>query len=301
MLLLYLKVGGIMDGLEFLMTYIKLAQFTDIIDIAIVASILYFILKRIKGTSAERSIKGVAVLLLITLFSEILKLNTINYILENLTQIGLIAVVVVFQPELRKILEKMGKTKFYRHSTGEETSDGEIFINEIVVACERMSQAREGALIVFEREDSLSDIAESGVAVNAKISTELVRNIFYPKAPLHDGAMIVKNGKIAAAACILPLSNNHNISTDLGTRHRAAVGMTEYTDSLCIVVSEETGSISVASQGMLKRHLTNNILHKLLRYELLSEKESVLNQDIIAKITNFFKSHTNLFKKDKED
>ncbi|MFI3226902.1 MAG: diadenylate cyclase CdaA [Clostridia bacterium] len=290
-----------MEFVNFLLTYIKLAQFTDIIDVGIVASILYFILKRIKGTSAERSIKGVALLLLITLLSSILNLNTINYILENLTQVGLVAVVVVFQPELRKILERMGKTKFYRHNSGDENSAGEIFINEIVTACERMSEAREGALIVFEREDSLEDIIESGVIVNAKISTELVRNIFYPKAPLHDGAMIVRNGRIAAAACILPLSNNHNISTDLGTRHRAAVGTTELNDAICVVVSEETGAISVSSKGMLKRHLTKNILQKLLRYELLSEQENVLNQGIVAKIINYIKVNINKQKASKED
>lgn len=291
-----------MEILDTFFLYIKLAQLTDIIDIGIVASIIYFVLKRIKGTSADRTIKGLALLFLVMLMSSVLQLNTINYILSNLTQVGLVAVVVVFQPELRKILEKMGKTKFYRHGLqGEVMSAGEVFINEIVVACDRLSKEREGALIVFEKEDNLAEIIESGVIINSKITSELVRNIFYPKAPLHDGAMVIRNGKIAAAACILPLSNNHNISSDLGTRHRAAVGMTEYTDSICVVVSEETGAISVASKGMLKRHLTQNILHKLLRYELLSDKTNSPEQNIVIKVMNFTDAmYKKYFDKEKE-
>lgn len=286
-----------MELIDFISMYIKLIQITDIIDISIVATVIYLILKYIKGTSAYRLIKGVAVLFIITLSSGALQLNTINYILENFMQVGLLSAVVVFQPELRKFLESIGKTKFYRSNLNDnlQISAGEIFINEIVLACERLSKEHEGALIVFERQDNLSDIIQSGVFINSKITSELVRNIFYPKAPLHDGAMVIKNGKIAAAACILPLSNNHNISTDLGTRHRASVGMTEITDALCIVVSEETGSISVASKGMLKRHLSKDLLHKLLRYELLRDKNEIKNESLALKIinyiTNYYKQH----------
>ncbi len=277
-----------MEFINFILTYIRLAQITDFIDIAIVAWIIYLFLKLIRGTNAERSVKGVALLLFATLVSSVFNLNTINYILENLTQIGLIAVVVVFQPELRKILERMGKANFSLYnSQSEELSAEEIFIQEIVIACERLSEEREGALIVFEREDKLQDIIDTGVMINAKITSELVRNIFYPKAPLHDGAMIVRNGKIESAACILPLSNNTNISTDLGTRHRASVGMTEYTDAICVVVSEETGAMSVSTKGMLKRHLSKEILHKLLKYELLQEEEEEENDGLFSKIFNF--------------
>lgn len=295
-----------MEFLDFIFAYVRLAQITDYIDIAIVSSIIYFILKKIRGTSAERSIKGTGILLIITLLSSGLNLNTINYILENLTQVGLVALVVVFQPELRKILERMGKTSFYLFNTqNEEISAGEIFISEIVTACERLSEEREGALIVFQREDKLNDVIDSGVRIDATITAELVRNIFYPKAPLHDGAMVVKNGKIAAAACILPLSNNTNISTDLGTRHRASVGMTEYTDSICVVVSEETGAISVSTKGMLKRHLSKEILYKLLRYELLREKEEAEKPSVFVKtvryISALFRQYTPKSTDNKED
>lgn len=280
-----------MEIIDFIFDYIRLAQITDYIDIAIVAWIIYFFLRYIKGTQAEGSVKGVGLLLVGTLISDGLNLNTINYLLENLFQVGLIALVVVFQPELRKILERMGKTRFYKHNNHEEDGEGEIFIHEIVTACERLSKEREGALIVFERQDNLTEIIESGVLVDSKITAELVRNIFYPKAPLHDGAMIIRDGKIAAAACILPLSDNHNISKDLGTRHRASVGMTERTDSLCVVVSEESGAISVASKGMLKRHLSSSVLHKILRYELISDEKDDKNTGITDKVINFMKNY----------
>lgn len=280
-----------MELIQFILTYIRLAQITDYIDIAIVAWIIYLVLKLIRGTSAERSTKGVALLLISTLLSGAFNLNTINYILENLTQIGLLAVVVVFQPELRKILERMGKANFYKYSNqSEEMSEGELFIQQIVDACTRLSKEREGALIVFERDDNLNDIIESGVLVDGQITSELVRNIFYPKAPLHDGAMVIRDGKISAAACILPLSNNSNISTDLGTRHRASVGMTEFTDSICVVVSEETGAISVASKGMLKRHLSTDLLYKLLCFELLPKNEDTENTGFVVNITKFIKN-----------
>ena len=279
-----------MDIINFLISYAKLAQITDLIDIVIVSTFIYFLLKKIKGSSAERLLKGVSLVLIATLLSSMLKLNTIYYILENLMQVGLISLVIVFQPELRKGLEKMGKTKLYKHgsSQGEELSEGEIIINEIVDSCRRLSDAREGALIVFERDDSIKEIIESGVKIDAKITSEIVRNIFYPKAPLHDGAVVIKDGKIAAASCILPLSNNQSISKDLGTRHRAAVGMTEYTDTICVVVSEETGAISVSTKGMLKRHLSSEILSKLLNYELISKDQKNKKQGILVDISEYF-------------
>lgn len=282
-----------MEFLEFIKDYLNVISITDVVDVGIVSYVIYLILRKIKGTSAERLIKGVAVLIIINLIANIFNLNTINFILENLTQVGLIALVVVFQPELRKMLEKVGKTKIYRHGThGEELSDGEIIINSVVDACLRLSDAREGALIVFEREDSLKDIIETGISMSAYISSPLIRNVFYPKAPLHDGAMVIANESIVAAACILPLSKNQNISKDLGTRHRAAAGMTEITDSICVVVSEETGSISVSSKGMLKRHLSKDLLTKLLKYELLPKEEKQsrdkLSHKIDRAISNFF-------------
>lgn len=288
-----------MEFIDFIISYIKLAQITDIVDIFIVSTIIYFILNRIRRTSSERLLKGVAVILLATLFSEILNLNTINYILANIMQVGLIAIVIIFQPEARKMLERMGKTRFYKYgSQTEELSEGEIIINEVADACKRMADAKEGALIVFEREDNIKDIVETGIKIEAKITSELVRNIFYPKAPLHDGAMVINNGKIQAASCILPLSDNQSISKDLGTRHRAAVGMTEFNDSICVIVSEETGAISVSSKGMLKRHLSQELLKKLLKYELL-DNETVEKTTMMENIMQYIGKY--LTKSSKEE
>lgn len=262
-----------MEFISFITGYARTTQLTDYIDIGIVATCTYMLLTRIKGTSAERLLKGVGMLLITMLISSVFKLNSINYILEQLTQVGIISLVIVFQPELRRILERIGKATFYKSEFEEELTDDEIVIHSIVEACLRLSNEKEGALIVFVREDDITEIISSGVLINAKVSAELIRNIFYPKAPMHDGAMIIKNGKVTAAACILPLSQNQSISKDLGTRHRAAVGMSENTDALCVVVSEETGSISVSSKGMLKRHLSKNTLTKLLMIEMNNEKE----------------------------
>ena len=290
-----------MDILSFITGYIRSAQITDIIDIAVVATFTYVVLKRIKGTSAERLLKGIGVLLLLMFLASVFQLNSIIYLLENLTQVGLISLVVVFQPELRKMLEKMGKTKFYKSAPDEEMSEGELIINAIVDACLRLSESKEGALIVFEKEDSIREVIASGVQTNAKVSSELIRNIFYPKAPLHDGAMIIQDGKIVASACILPLSKNQNISKDLGTRHRAAVGMTENTDALCVIVSEETGAISVSSKGMLKRHLSKEILKKLLTYELIRKEEKQDEKGLGAFLDKSFYKLVKKQKLDKED
>lgn len=286
-----------MELFDFVSGYIMITQLTDIIDIGLVATLIYMILTKIKGTSAERLLKGVAMLLVAMLISSVFKLNSINYILEQLTQVGLIALVIVFQPELRKILERIGKATFYKSEFDEEMTDEEVVITSIVEACVRLSKEKEGALIVFERNDNIAEIIASGVRLNAKVTSELIRNVFYPKAPMHDGAMVIRDGQITAAACILPLSQNQSISKDLGTRHRAAVGMTESTDSLCVVVSEETGSISVSSKGMLKRHLSKATLTKLLMFELTSEKENEAKKHKFVFLNLFMKKH----KEGKED
>lgn len=271
----YIERGFVMDFFQSIINQFKLLALPDIIDILLVATLVNFSIKRIKGSSAERILKGVSLLLVMLVISAVLDLTTINYIIENLAQIGLIAIVVVFQPELRLMLEKIGKTKLYRsNADDEELTEGEIIINEICDACERMSKAKDGALIVFERDSSLREIMESGISLQAELSSELLRNIFYPKAPLHDGAVIIASGKIHSASCILPLSKNLNISKDLGTRHRAGVGISEITDALCVIVSEETGAISIANKGMLKRHLSKDILKKLLRHELIPDTQS---------------------------
>lgn len=259
-----------MDLLSFVWQYLKLATVLDVLDILIVAYLLYRVVKLIRDTSAERLLKGIVFLLIIMQLSEWLNLNVINFILKNLMQLGFLAIVIVFQPELRKMLEQVGKNRFSAFfDRGSDQSLIQKCIIQTVEACSSMSWSKIGALIVFERSDKLGDIVKTGTIVDAEISAELIKNIFYPKAPLHDGAMIVRSGRIIAAGCVLPLSDNPNLSRELGTRHRAAVGMSERADALCIVVSEETGSISVASGGMLKRHLAPETLEKLLLKEFI--------------------------------
>lgn len=202
--------------------------------------------------------------------SSILQLTMVNYLFRGVLTWGIVVVAIVFQPELRRILERVGKSKL---STLMIRNDAipmeESVIREMVHACSEMSWSRTGALIIFERKENLSDIIRTGTVINADVKDELIRNIFYEGAPLHDGAMIIRNSRIHAAGCVLPLSPNPNLSKELGTRHRAAVGMSEKFDSISLVVSEETGSISIAIDGELQRHLVPEQLEEILRAELL--------------------------------
>ncbi len=280
-----------------LLSYIRLATVADLIDILLISGVIYYVLYKIRGTSAERLVKGIAFLFVGMVFSVTFEFNTVNYLLDSLTQVGLIAIVVVFQPELRQILERLGKTKWYRSSENEEMTEGELIIEEICDACDKLSKAKEGALIVFERDNNLKEIIESGVHLDAKVTSALLRNIFSNKAPLHDGAIVISDSRIEGASCILPLSKNQSISRDLGTRHRAAIGITEITDSLAVIVSEETGAISVANKGMLKRHLSDDMLKKMLRYELIGEDKGTANSRIFNAIDRFLTKVSNVFKK----
>ena len=250
-------------------------SFIDIIDILIVAYIIYRIMKLLKDTSAERLIKGIIILVGIMLLASMLHLTMISWLLQQALNVGLFAIVVVFQPELRRLLEQIGKGNFSRLIVPADAPDEvESMITATVSACADMSRTKTGALIVFERRERLGEIISTGTMVDAAQSAELIKNIFFKNSPLHDGAMIVRAGRVCAAGCVLPLSGNQSLSRDLGTRHRAAVGMSESADSVLVVVSEETGSISVAIGGMLKRHLSPDMLRKLLENELLdSEKQ----------------------------
>lgn len=266
-----------MDYLDNMLGYIRTASITDAIDILIVAFLIYKVMKLLKDTSAARLIKGVFIVLIVMQVAKVLRFNTISYVLNQTINIGVIALVIIFQPELRRMLEQVGKGKVVSDllsSTREREEDAvETCIIQTTAACEAMSWSRTGALIVFERVEKLSEIAKNGTLVDAAPSAELIKNIFYPKSPLHDGAMIVRNGRILSAGCVLPLSGNQTLSKELGTRHRAAVGMSEVSDSVLVVVSEETGSISVAIGGMLKRHLAPETLEKVLRTELMPQEE----------------------------
>ena len=258
---------------------------TDILDILVVAVLLFYVINMIRSTSANRIAKAIILLLVATLVTELLNLNTVNYLLDRVLQLGFVALLIVFQPELRRLLERVGSrgtVKGLMGLTGAQTQiDSVEAIDQVVQACSAMSDEKVGALIVFERNISLEQIAETGTIVDAAVSQELIRNIFFPKASLHDGGMIINNSRIEAAGCVLPLSDNRSLSTDLGTRHRAGVGMSESCDAVVVIVSEETGAISVAIDGMLKRHLAPQTLKKLLIQELIGEEKNRGVLDII--------------------
>lgn len=250
---------------------------TDLIDILVVAGLIYYVIKLIWNTSARRIAWAIVILLLATLLTDLANLHTVNYLLNRVLQLGFVALVIVFQPELRRLLERVGgstsnvKNLFGLNSVTARI-DSSAAIEQVVQACEAMSAERVGALIVFERMNSLEQIAATGTRVDAAVSQELIRNIFFPKASLHDGAMLIQGDRIEAAGCVLPLSENRSLSTDLGTRHRAGVGMSESCDAVVVIVSEETGAISVAIGGMLKRHLATQTLRRLLNNELIGEE-----------------------------
>lgn len=249
-------------------------QVMDVVDILLVAFVIYKIILMLQTTSSARIAKSIVIILLLTAATSLLNMYLMNYLLDKILEIGLIALVIMFQPELRRMLEKLGSKSFREIlSMKEEQRNIDRVISETVRACEIMSRERTGVLIVFERTTSLEDYQKTGTVIDARVSTELLRNIFFTKASLHDGAVIIRNERIAAAGCVLPLTENHNISSDLGTRHRAGIGMSEVSDAVVVIVSEETGTISVAISGMLKRHLAPQTLEKLLLNELAPKEE----------------------------
>ena len=255
-----------------ILRYLLTVQLTDALDIAIMAFVLYKVLTLVQSTKAASLLKGLFVFLAALLVSSLFHLNGINYIMNKMTELGVLALIVLFQPEIRRILEQMGSRRliaFFTHTEAGNTM--EQTIGQTVLACTEMSQSRTGALIVFEREILLDDMVRSGTVLDASVSSELLKNIFFVKAPMHDGAVIVRHGRILGAGCMLPLSKNVNLSRDLGMRHRAGIGMSENSDAVVVIVSEETGSISVAIGGMLKRHLKPETLENLLRNELLPQ------------------------------
>ncbi len=269
--------------------YLKTISPMDVIDIFIVAYVIYRVIKLLKDTSAERLVKGIIVLALIFLFSSLLGLTTISYILKNSLGIGVFAVIVIFQPELRRVLEQLGQGNISRlFTTAADPDSIDAAISSAVAACTDMSKTKTGVLIVFERQDRLGEIVRTGTLVDAAPSPELIKNVFFKNSPLHDGAMVMREGRVYAAGCVLPLSGSQNLSRDLGTRHRAAVGMSESADSVLVVVSEETGSISVAIGGMLKRHLSPEVLRKVLESELI-DNERKTDKGRIAALRSMLK------------
>ena len=254
--------------------YIKLISIADIVDIIIVAFLIYKLIGIVKKSNLMPVAKGLGVLVVILWLSGVLKLTMINWILRNVVELGLIALVIIFHPELRRILEKMGSSRITGLFGGEyKVLNVEVAITQTVLACADLSRSRTGALIIFERDNQLAEPISTGTLLNADVTAELMKNIFFLKAPLHDGAVIIKIGRIAAAGCMLPMSSNMNLSRDLGMRHRAGIGMSERSDAVAVIVSEETGAISVAVDGMLKRHLSTETVETLLRKELVPNVE----------------------------
>lgn len=254
-------------------------QFPDILlhifDIVLVAYILYRLLLLIRETRAEQVLKGLTILLLATWVSNILRINTIYMILRNTVELGVIALFIVFQPELRRALEKIGRGSMLDRSLFSQTEkDKRMRFEEIVQAVQKLAKTKLGALIVIERKTGLNDLIETGVKLDAKVTSELLENIFVTNTPLHDGAVIIREDRIAAAGCFLPLTENPNTGKQLGTRHRAAIGISEISDSISIVVSEETSVISLAVDGKLVRHLEPKTLLDMLDKLLSNEKDS---------------------------
>lgn len=262
----------------------------DIIDILIVAFLFYTVMRLIRSTSAARVARSILLLLVVTGLTEIFKLYTLNWILSKILEIGVIALVIMFQPELRRMLERFGG-RFFTNliSSGGAASPEQQAIEATVAACEVMSKEKVGALLIFERSMPLDEYFKTGTIVDAKVSDQLLRNLFFKNSPLHDGAVIVRGSRVAAAGCVMPLTENTHLPSDIGTRHRAGIGSSEVSDAVVVIVSEETGTISVAIGGMLKRHLAPKTLEKLLVSELISEPEQK-NSTLMTWLSGHFKT-----------
>ena len=275
-----------------ILSYIKSLQenpfelITLIIDLAIVIFLIYYFLKIVKGSRAWQLIKGIVLLVVITWLSGLFNLKILNWILTGIMNLGVIAIIVIFQPELRRGLEQLGTnkfTKFFGIDKDLATKTKED-IYKIVIAATELSKTKTGALIVIERDIKIQDIISSGIPMNADVSPQLLVNIFEPKTPLHDGAVVISNNKIAAAACVLPLADDKDIAKELGTRHRAAIGISKESDSIVVVVSEETGKISVAKDGTLIADLREDSLKKILITNVVTKRFAVEKQERKEKI-----------------
>lgn len=280
---------------DFLLTVTRM-QWSDYLDIIVVAFLIYKLLPLIRTPSTMRIARTVVALVAIAWATDAMKLHTLSWILNQFLAIGLLAFVILFQPELRRMLDHLGNVQLKNLFFGSKpVQEMDAIISQTVRACEVMSRERVGALIVFSREARLDEYFKTGTQIDGQVSDQLIRNIFFPKAALHDGAMIIRDGRVAAAGCVLPLSDSHRLSADLGTRHRAGVGMSEASDAVVVIVSEETGTISVAVGGMLKRHLAPQTLEKLLHNELCPVDPDGEEKNLALRLKQ------KLTKKDKED
>ena len=261
----------------------------DVIDMLIMAFVIYKVILLIRRTSSGGVAKGILLLVAALWVSSFRRLYTVNFLLSKVVEWGVLALVILFQPEIRRFLEQVGRSSLGKvFAQREERNELDSAITQTVEAYTSLSRSKTGALMVFERKNMLDDAIKTGTALDCTVNAELLKNIFWNKAPLHDGAVIVRSGRIAGAGCMLPMSGNVNLSRDLGMRHRAGIGASEQTDAVVAIVSEETGSISVAVGGMLKRHLSPDTLERLLRNELLPEQEQ--EEEPKFKLSNLLRS-----------
>ena len=275
-----------MEAVKELFGALTTMTWQDALDILLVTYLIYRVVLLVRSTSAMRIAKGFVAILVISALTRIGKLWTLNFLLGQILSIGLLALVILFQPELRRMMDHLGSTVSLRRFMAPERKldEMDMVISQTVKACEIMGRERVGALIVFARTHHLDEYFKTGTVIDSRVSEQIIRNIFFPKAALHDGAMIIRDGRIAAAGCVMPLSDSHRLSADLGTRHRAGVGTSEASDAVVVIVSEETGTISVAVGGMLKRHLAPQTLERLLRQELIREDPSRQERKIVTAV-----------------
>ncbi|WP_027410621.1 diadenylate cyclase CdaA [Anoxybacteroides tepidamans] len=246
-----------------------LSYLSKIVDILLVWYVIYKLIMVIRGTKAVQLLKGIILIILVRIVSNFLGLSTLQWLMDQALTWGFLAIIIIFQPELRRALEQLGRGKLFSRSSVQEEEGQTRMVEAIIKATEYMAKRRIGALISVERETGMGDYIETGIPLNAQISSELLINIFIPNTPLHDGAVIIQKAQVAAAGCYLPLSESPFISKELGTRHRAALGISEVTDSVTVVVSEETGAVSVTKNGELHRDLTPEQFRELLKKELI--------------------------------
>ena len=279
-----------MDAVQELFGTLATIQWRDALDILVVTYLIYRVVLLVRSTVSMRIFKGFLAIVAISALTQIWQLWTLNFLLGQILSIGFLALVVLFQPELRRMMDHLGSSVSLRRflSPEKKLDEMEMIVSQTVKACDIMGRERVGALIVFARNHRLDEYFKTGTRIDGQVSEQLIRNIFFPKAALHDGAMIIRDGRIAAAGCVMPLSDSHRLSADLGTRHRAGVGTSEASDAVVVIVSEETGTISVAVGGMLKRHLAPQTLERLLRQELIPESSGKQAPKIITAVKDVF-------------
>ena len=283
---------SILQALRSAPEYLKLIRPADVVDMAIIAFGIYHLFRFARKSRFGQVVKALVFLLVaMVLANNVFHLRVVGFVLSNAMELGFITLIIIFQPELRRFLEQMGSGKIKELFVAEAYgNDLESAIVETVEAFTSMSRDKVGALMVFERRTVLDDLLKTGTELDCQVSAELLKNLFWNKAPLHDGAVIVRNGRIVGAGCMLPLSGNVNLSRDLGMRHRAGIGVSENSDAVVAIVSEETGSISVTIDGMMKRHLSPETLERLLRSELMPAADGEKKPaGAAARITSVFK------------